>query len=248
MARRDFQVRYAQTILGAAWALIQPLFSVAVLYLVFSRALKADTAGIPFLSYTLSGLVFWGFFNYNLGQGATALIQARSMLQKIYFPRILLVLSKSLVASIDLLFILVIFGIIAHKDIQLGALNLLGFFSSLILSFLASQGLALWIAALSIRFRDLQQIIPFLSQILFFLSPIAYSTSLWSDSMSSTYHWTLYLNPMFGILENWRNSLFAIEPLLGSSGLLLGSAVCLTLFISGWLFFQKSESKMADLL
>lgn len=248
LARRDFQVRYAQTILGSAWALIQPLFSVAVLYLVFSRALKADTASIPFLSYTLSGLIFWGFFNYNLSQGAAALIQARSMLQKIYFPRILLVLSKSLVALVDLVFILLIFLLIAYPHYRIQLASIASFIGALGGTFLAAQGMALWVAALSIRFRDLQQIVPFISQLLFFLSPIAYSSSMWSSSLSADYHALLYLNPMFGLLEFWRLGLFGLEPLLHWQGLAISGFLCLALFFSGWYYFQKSESKMADLL
>lgn len=241
-------MRYAQTFLGALWAFIQPLITVTVLYMVFNTALKADTAKIPFLSYALSGLVFWGFFNYTLSQGASALIQARTMLQKIYFPRILLVLSKSLVAAVDLLFVLLIFLVLAFADLGSGLGILSSFIAALVLAFLAAQGLALWFSALSIRFRDLQQIIPFFSQLLFFLSPIAYSPALWSENIAQQYHYLLYLNPMFTVLELWRLGVFGLEPLLHSTGLIIGSLNCLFLFLSGWLYFQRSEAKMADLL
>ena len=248
LARRDFKVRYTQTALGTIWALIQPLISIAVLYLVFKQALKADTAGIPFLAYTLSGLVFWGFFNFNLSQGSAALIQSRAMIQKIYFPRILLVLSKGIVAMVDLALVLVLFLCIAYSSID-GDLPTVGYFIwALALCFLAAQGLALWISALSIRYRDLQQLIPFFSQLLFFLSPIAYSPKLWTENLSAANQIWLYLNPMFSSLEIWRMGLFNLSPLAVPNGLLLGNVFALILFASGWWIFQKSESKMADLL
>lgn len=248
LARRDFKVRYTQTALGALWALIQPLISIAVLYLVFKQALKADTAGIPFLSYTLSGLLFWGFFNYNLSQGSAALIQSRAMIQKIYFPRILLVLSKGIVASVDLFLVLLLFIIIAYSNIVGAWINVTHFLWALALCFLSAQGLALWISALSIRYRDLQQVIPFFSQLLFFLSPIAYSPELWTENLSESHQIWLYLNPMFSALEIWRSGIFDLSPLALPNALLVGNGFALFLFISGWWFFQKSESKMADQL
>lgn len=247
-ARRDFQVRYAQTILGPLWALLQPLLSLAVLFLVFQKALNANTAGIPFLSYSLSGLIFWGFFNYNLSQGAGALIQARGMLQKIYFPRLLLVLAKSLVALVDLALVLLIFCLVAFADATLSLTTLGSFVLALLLAFFASQGLAIWFAALSIRFRDLQQVIPFFSQMLFFLSPIAYSPDLWSNSIPQGFQPLLYLNPMMIILDIWRSPLFEIPSFTNSQSMLLGISWCLILFGSGWLYFQKVERKMADLI
>jgi lipopolysaccharide transport system permease protein len=248
LAQRDFKVRYAQTFLGSLWALAQPLLSVTVLYLVFQKALSADTAGIQFMSYTLSGLLFWGFFNYNLSQGSSALIQSRNMLQKIYFPRILLVWSKSLVAFVDLLFVLLLLILVAFVEVTLTPFTGVAFLLALIFTFLASQGLALWLAALSIRYRDLQQMVPFLSQMLFFLSPIAYAPSLWSNSISPENLIWLYLNPMLGILETWRWGLFGIEPLLGVQTLLITGLYCSLLFSSGWFYFQRVERKMADLL
>lgn len=247
LALRDFRVRYAQTLLGPLWAILQTGLSLGVLYLVFQRALEANTQGIPFLSYALSGLLFWGFFNYNLSQGSAALIQARGMLQKIYFPRLLMVLSKSLVAAVDLALLLIIFIIVAFADAHFSLSSLGAFILALGLSFLASQGLALWLAALSIRFRDLQQVIPFLVQMLFFLSPIAYSPELWLESLPADYHALLYLNPMMTILEVWRAPLFDIS-YANPSFVLLGVGCCLLLFVSGWMYFQRVERKMADLL
>lgn len=247
LALRDFRVRYAQTLLGPLWAILQTALSLGVLFLVFQRALQASTQGIPFLSYSLSGLLFWGFFNYNVSQGAAALIQARGMLQKIYFPRLLLVFSKSLVAAVDLVLLLLIFIFLAFADVHFSLSTLASFLLALLLSFLASQGLALWLSALSIRFRDLQQVIPFLVQMLFFLSPIAYSPELWLQSLPADYHALLYLNPMMSILEIWRAPLFDIS-YANPSFLLLGMGCCLLLFVTGWLYFQRVERKMADLL
>ncbi len=246
LAQRDFKVRYAQTKLGYAWALIQPVTALAVLYLVFQKALQSDTQGISFLAYSLSGLLFWNFFSYNLSQGANALIQARAMLQKIYFPRQALVLSKALVALSDLGLAIILFTAIGYGEMHFSLWTLPSFILALLLSFLAGQGLAFWLAALSIRFRDLQQIVPFLLQMLFFLSPIAYSPDLWQESLGPQLSQWLQFNPFYAILDIWRSGIFGLE--INSSSLLLGIPYCLILFLSGWIYFQKVERKMADLL
>lgn len=246
MAQRDFKVRYAQTKLGYAWALIQPLTALAVLYLVFQKALQSDTEGVSFLAYSLSALLFWNFFSYNFSQGAQALIQARAMLQKIYFPRQALVLSKCVVAFSDLFIAFILFIAVAYAEIQWSIWTLPAFALALLLTFLAAQGLAFWLAALSLRFRDLQQIVPFGVQMLFFLSPIAYSPQLWQQNLGADFGLALHLNPMYAILNIWRSGVFGLE--LSSSSLWLGIPYCFLLFVSGWMYFQKVERKMADLL
>lgn len=170
------------------------------------------------------------------------------MLQKIYFPRILLVLSKGLVALVDLGFVVLLFAIVAFADLRFDFQTIFFFLTALLLSFISSQGMAFWLAALSIRFRDLQQLIPFLVQMLFFLSPIAYSAQLWTDSLGAEHQFWLYLNPMTSILEIWRWGIFGLEPNLHTTYLLTACAWCLLLFLSGWWYFQRVERKMADLL
>ncbi len=246
LALRDFKVRYAQTKLGYAWAIVQALTALAVLYLVFNRALNSDTQGVSFLAYSLSGLLFWNFFSYNLSQGAGALIQARNMLQKIYFPRPALVLSKALVAATDLLLALIIFIFFAYAEATLSLWTIGSFLLAFVLSFLAAQGIAFWLSALSVRYRDLQQVVPFLVQMLFFLSPIAYSPDLWDQSLGKDISLLLQLNPMYGILEIWRAGVFGLD--LNSRTLVISSLYSLFLFSSGWRYFSAVERKMADLL
>ncbi len=246
LAKRDFKVRYAQTKLGYIWALIQPLTALAVLYLVFQKALNSDTQGVSFLSYSLSGLVIWNFFSYNLSQGANALIQARAMLQKIYFPRQVLLLSKGLVALSDLVIALILFALIGYEELYLTLWTFGSFLLAIVLSFLAAQGLAFWLAALSLRFRDLQQVVPFMVQMLFFLSPIAYSPDLWQNSLGNELSNWLLINPMYSILEIWRSGVFGLGLSNGTLGIAL--LYCSFLFTSGWLYFQSVERKMADLL
>lgn len=246
LALRDFKVRYAQTKLGYAWALIQPLTALAVLYLVFQKALGSGTQNISFLAYSLSGLLFWNFFSYNFSQGSSALIQARSMLQKIYFPRQILVLSKGLVGLSDLGIALILFLALGYAEIQFQLFSLLQIILALTMTFMASQGLALWMSALSIRFRDLQQVVPFIVQMLFFLSPIAYDPKLWKTGFSEELYGLFYLNPMQGILELARSAFFDLE--LNNDWVLMSLLYCLVLFLSGWIYFQRVERKMADLL
>jgi lipopolysaccharide transport system permease protein len=173
----------------------------AVLFFLFSNLLEVDTQGISFLSFTFSGLLLWNYFSFVLSQSASSLIASQSMLQKIYFPRILLPLSKGLLGLIELLVALVLFLVIAFADGQIKAWGLLSFVPLLIATLAAAWGTGLWLSALSIRFRDLQQALPFLLQMLFFISPIAYSPALVQERIPIEWQSVYYLNPINGILE-----------------------------------------------
>lgn len=244
-ARRDFQARYAQTYLGYAWALLQTGLSLFILYLLFGRMLQVDTGRLDFFSYALSGILWWNFFNTLSQQAASSLVQAQAMMQKIYFPRVLLPLSKALVAGVDLgigLLIFIIYGL-AVGSISVGMMW--SFLPTLFILLFSAWGLGLWVAALSIRFRDLQQILPFLLQMLFFLSPIAYRSSLWEQVGSSWMAQLLSYNPVAGALELFRAGCFGSDL---SSSWLYGALLAGLIFFSGMMFFRFTERKMADLI
>jgi lipopolysaccharide transport system permease protein len=217
----------------------------AVLFFLFSSLLAVDTQGIPFLSFTFSGLLLWNYFSFVLSQSASSLIASQSMLQKIYFPRILLPLSKGLLGLIELLVALVLFLAIAFADGQLKTWGLLSFIPLLMSTLAAAWGAGLWLSALSIRFRDLQQALPFLLQMLFFISPIAYSPALVQERIPLEWQGLYYINPINGILELFRSAIFGLDH-HPQAWLSLG--VSLLLFVSGWWYFHKVERKIADLI
>jgi lipopolysaccharide transport system permease protein len=198
----------------------------AVLFFLFSNLLEVDTQGISFLSFTFSGLLLWNYFSFVLSQSASSLIASQSMLQKIYFPRIL-------------------FLVIAFADGQIKAWGLLSFVPLLIATLAAAWGTGLWLSALSIRFRDLQQALPFLLQMLFFISPIAYSPALVQERIPIEWQSVYYLNPINGILELFRSAIFGLEH---HPQAWLSIGVSLLLLMSGWWYFHKVERKIADLI
>tara|TARA_R110000868_G_scaffold80948_2_gene229499 strand:+ start:1136 stop:1885 length:750 start_codon:yes stop_codon:yes gene_type:complete len=244
-AYRDYRARYAQTLLGYGWAIIQPIMAAAVLFFLFRNLLKVETQGVAFLSFTFSGLLFWNYFAFVFSQSAASLISAQSMLQKIYFPRIILPLSKGLLGLVELSITLVLFLCIAFADAQVKPLGLLSFIPLIISVLAAAWGLGLWLSALSIRYRDLQQALPFLLQMLFFISPIAYSPALVQERLPESVQALYYLNPISGILELFRAALFNLEY---HPQAWLSILVAFLLFISGWWYFHRVERKIADLI
>ncbi len=241
---RDFKVRYVQTYLGYLWGVLQPLLGLAVIFVLFSKIADIQTDGIPYLPFALSGLIFWNYFNFVVTQSSSSLIAAQAMIKKIYFPRLSVPFSKSLVGLVDWIFgIVLLAALLIFYDV-LSAKLILGVVI-LLLTATVSMGIGLIISALSIRFRDLQQILPFLVQLLFFLTPVAYPASLLQKVIPQNWEWLAYVNPMMGILELWRHWLFGLDlnPLFAVS-VAMGFFI---LFI-GILVFTKTEKKMADLL
>lgn len=243
-AARDYKVRYAQTFIGYWWSLIQPIASVAVLFVVFQKLVKVPTEGVPYLPFALSGLILWNYFNYVITQSAASLINNQGMIRKIYFPKLTLPLSRAIVGLVEPVvgFVLLLGLLMYYGHLNLGVLF---FLIALIGTAISALGIGLWTAALSIRYRDMQQILPFVLQFIFFLTPVAYSADLLSGIIPSQWGFVLYLNPMTGIIESFRAILFG-----GDFNLLIlmSYAAGLVLFASGLALFQKMEMKIADIV
>ncbi len=244
LAFRDFRVRYAQTYLGIGWGVFQPLLGLLAVFVLFFKLAGITTGGTPYLAFALSGLIIWNYFYYLVTQSASGLVNMQAMIRKIYFPRLSIPFSKALVGSIDLLigFILLLFVLIYFKQ------NLTGIWMLIpiaLLTSISALGLGLIASAISLRYRDLQQIIPALMQLLFFLTPVAYPSSLLQNLVSDRFIWLTYLNPLTGILELWRWGLFG-EELSFEAVVSVGSG--LFLFVLGIWMFGKAERKMADVI
>ncbi len=204
-----------------------------------------ESEGVGYLPFVMSGLLLWNYFNFVISQSASALLNAQNMIRKIYFPKICLPLSKAIVGLVAPLVGFLILVIFLAQESNTNWLGLLYFFPALLVTSMASMGLGLWTSALSIRFRDLQQIIPFVLQILFFLTPIAYSSQLANSIVPKNLEFLLYLNPMTGIIESFRSVLFATP---ASDFIWISFVVSFALFISGLRYFQKIEMKIADII
>ncbi len=244
-AWRDYKSKYAQTKLGYFWAVFQPIVSVLILFILFKKFAKIGPEGVDYISYALSGLILWNYFQNTILQSASSLISSQRMIQKIYFPKMSLPLSKALVGLIEMGIGLLLLSIyLAYKG-EFSFLALLAFPLPLFVCGISAIGIGLFSSALSIRFRDLQQVLPFILQSVFFLSPIAYSSQILESSISSSLNWVLYLNPIYGSIEFFRHFLIGsdLNPL---SIVSLLSAV-LILFC-GFFFFKRAETYMADYL
>ncbi len=245
LAYRDLRVRYAQTFLGLLWAFIQPLFTLVIFTLVFGRAIgvaKDIPAHIPYVLYAACGMSAWTYFAFVMNQAGNSIIGAQGMIQKIYFPRLIIPLSKAVVGLVDfgvsLLFILVLmvwYGFVPSSNIVF-----LPFY--VLMGVLAALGVGIWLSALTIRYRDFQHIVPFMVQFGLYATPIAYPTSL----IPEQYRVLFYLNPMTGVVEGFRWSLLGTE----SPGVYawLSFGLIAVLFLSALLYFRRVERIMADIV
>lgn len=243
-ASRDLNVRYAQTYLGFVWSIIQPLFGLSTLFILFNKIAGIPTDNIPFLAFALSGLIFWNYFNYVLSQSAGAMVAMQAMVKKIYLPRLSIPTAKALVGLVDYAVgLILLIGVCLYYNISLSGMILLPLV--LICAAMAALGVGLTISAISLRYRDIQQIIPFALQLLFFLTPVAYPTALLSSLIPTDFQWVVYLNPLAGMLEVFRGFLFNTEfaPLAWLSFVFTP----ILLFIGLW-SFVKADKKMADIV
>ncbi|MFT7035862.1 MAG: lipopolysaccharide transport system permease protein [Cyclobacteriaceae bacterium] len=242
LAIRDLRVRYAQTALGLLWALLQPLATLLIFTLIFGRAIKVDTGSIPYPVYAMSGMSAWAYFSFVLSQSGGSIISAGDMVKKIYFPRLVIPLSKALVAVVDFLITLsILIALMVFYQVPISQ-NLVFLPLFFLLNVIGALGVGIWLSALTIRYRDFQHVVPFLVQIGLYATPIAYPASL----VPEKYQWLYHLNPMTGIISGFRWSLFGEEGFHPMT--FISFTMIFVLFISGVWYFKRMEKTMADLV
>jgi lipopolysaccharide transport system permease protein len=246
LAWRDLRVRYAQTFLGLAWAVLQPVLTLIIFTLVFGRFVKVDTGGIPYPVFALCGMVAWTYFAFVMSQSGNSIIGAQEMIKKIYFPRLVIPLSKAVVGLVDFLiaFFLLSLLLVYYRVPVSG--NIFIFPVFLFLMVLSSLAAGIWLSALSIRFRDFQHITPFLVQVGLYVTPIAYPGEIVISALPAWAVFLFYLNPLAGIVEGFRWSILGHGSLHTVS--YISFAVVVILFFSGLLYFKRVEKIMADIV
>jgi len=240
---RDIKVRYKQTVLGAAWAIIQPFFTMVVFSLFFGKLAKMPSDGIPYPIFSYAALVPWTFFANGLGRASNSLVGSGHLIKKVYFPRLYIPIASVLSGVIDfVLAFIILIGMIFYYGF-VPTTNVIWLPFLLLLSFCASLGLSLWLSAMNVQFRDVQYIIPFITQLWLFATPIVYSSSLLPE------HWrTFYaINPMVGVVEGFRWALLGTNTAPGPI-IIVSSLVSLSLIISGALYFRRIEKTFADVV
>jgi lipopolysaccharide transport system permease protein len=239
---RDVKVRYKQTALGVAWIVLQPLLSTFIFSILFGRLLDVPTGGIPYPVFALAGLVPWQYFAGSLNRTSTSLVGSANLITKVYFPRLIIPLTGVFSGLVDfgigMILLLVMMAVYRIKPTP--AIVLLPVF--LLLAMTTALGFGLWFSALNVRYRDVNYLVPFLVQIWFYLTPVAYSSML----IPEQYRWLLGLNPMTGVVEGFRWALLGQAP---PSGLFLFSVViALVVLVTGLYFFRRTERTFADIV
>ena len=246
LAYRDLRVRYAQTFLGLLWAFIQPLSTLLIISVVFGRFVKVDTGGIPYPVFAIIGVSLWTYFSFVLTQSGGSVIGAQEMVKKIYFPRLVIPLSKAVVGFVDFgVAILLLIGLFFYYGI-IPSSNIVFLPIFLILTLISSLAVGIWLSALTIRYRDFQYIIPFFVQFGLYITPVAYPTDVVVNNLPSWASFLFYLNPMAGIIEGFRWCLLGgVAP---NGYFWVSISIVFILFISGIYYFRKIERVMADII
>ena len=240
---RDIKVRYKQTVLGALWAIIQPLFTMLIFALFFGRLAKVPSDGIPYPIFSYTALVPWTFFATGLTQASSSLVQSSNMLKKIYFPRMAMPIATVISGCVDFcLAFIVLLGMMAfYGVVPTWKVVWLPFF--LLLALVTCLGVSLWLSAMNVQFRDVRYTIPFLTQFWMFATPIAYPSSLLPEPWRMVYG----INPMVGVVEGFRWALLGARTAPGPM-ILVSSTVALALLIGGAYYFRRLERTFADVV
>ncbi len=242
MAYRDLRVRYAQTFLGVLWAILQPAATLLIFILVFGLAIKIDTGGIPYPLFAICGISMWSYFSFVLNQSGNSLISAQEMIKKIYFPRLIVPLSKAVVGFVDfavallmLLILMIVYRFTPSAYIWLAP-------AFILLNIIAALGVGIWLSALSIRYRDFQHLVPFLVQFGLYATPVAYPARL----VPEKYLWLYNLNPMAGIIEGFRWSVLGGKA--PDEYFWISFGVVILIFLTSLIYFRSVEDTMADIV
>ncbi|MDQ1272401.1 MAG: lipopolysaccharide transport system permease protein [Planctomycetota bacterium] len=240
---RDIKVRYKQTALGVAWAIIQPLFTMMVFSLFFGRLAKIPSDGIPYPIFSYAALVPWTFFSNGLSLASNSLVGNANLIKKVYFPRLAIPLATVLAGVVDfILAFIVLIGMMAYFGF-VPTINVLWLPLLLLLALITSLGVSLWFSAMNVEFRDVRYIMPFLTQFWLFSTPIAYPSSLLSEPWRTLYG----LNPMVGVVEGFRWALLGTKTAPGTI-VFVSALAALALLISGALYFRRMEKTFADVV
>ena len=240
---RSLKLRYKQTALGAAWALLQPLLTMAVFTVVFGRLARLGSDGLPYPLFALAALVPWTYFANALTQSGNSLVDQQQLLTKVYFPRLLLPLAAVISGLVDLaISFALLLAVLAWYDLA-PSLRLLAAPGFVLLATAGALAPGVWLAALNVRYRDVRYVIPFLVQIWLFVTPVAYSGALVPERWRPAYG----LNPMAGVVDGFR---WMIAPAAPFPGAELAAAVgaIAALLLAGLFVFRRMEQSFADVV
>jgi lipopolysaccharide transport system permease protein len=244
LAWRDLLVRYKQTVIGVAWAVLRPLLTMLALTLVFGKLAKLPSDGVPYPLLVFAALLPWQFFANSFSEAGNSLINNTNMISKVYFPRITIPASSIIVSLVDFLISLVLLALLMlwYGFIPSARILLLPLFT--LIAIAASLGGGLWIAALNVKYRDFRYIIPFVVQFGLYVSPVGFSSSIVPES----WRFVFSLNPMVGVIDGFRWAILGGESQLYLPGFLISIVAVIIVLITGYRYFRKTEKIFADVI
>jgi lipopolysaccharide transport system permease protein len=234
-------LRYKQTVLGGAWAILQPLIMMLTFTFIFGRIAKLSSDGFPYPVFVFAGLIPWTLFSQGFSQAALSLVHSHQLLTKVYFPRVIVPTAAAAVFLVDVIISMGLYAVVLLYYHVLPSWTVIFLPLLVVLTLLATLGFGLTLSALTVFFRDFRHIVPFMTQILMFISPVFYSASMIKRPI---YRWVMSLNPMFGIISAYRSAILGLDwdfPCVAISSL-----VAVVGFFFGMFYFRRTERRFSD--
>ena len=240
---RDIKVRYKQTVLGGAWAILQPFCTMVIFSVVFGRLAKIPSESVPYPIFSFAALVPWTFFANGVTLSSTSLVSDSNLVKKVYFPRLAMPISKVLSGVVDFfLAFLMLLLLMLYYHIR-PTVNVIWLPFFLLMALCTSLGVSMWFSAMHVQFRDVQYVIPFLVQVWLYATPVAYPSSLLSPRWRTLY----CINPMVGVVEGFRWALLGTKTATGPM-IIVSSLTALSLLVGGAYYFRRLEKSFADVI
>jgi lipopolysaccharide transport system permease protein len=240
---RDIKIRYKQTLIGAAWAVVQPLLAMAVFTLFFGRLAHMPSEGLPYPVFSYCGLLPWMYFAAALQNSTNSIVDNQRLVTKVYFPRLALPIASVFASLVDLAISFVMFGVLMIYYHVQPSWTIVWFPAFLALAVLTAMGVGLWLSALNAIYRDVRYVLPFMVQFWLFASPVVYSSSI----VPAKWRWLYGLNPMAGVIEGFRWSLTGHGDPPGRM-VFVSAAAVIAILLGGIAYFQKMDATIADVV
>ncbi|GFE68219.1 ABC transporter permease [Chroococcus sp. FPU101] len=244
LAWRDILVRYKQTVIGMAWALLRPFLTMVVFTIVFGKIANLPSQGVPYPILVFAGLLPWQFFANSLAEGSTSLLNNANLISKVYFPRLIVPTSAVVVSFVDFLVSgIILLGLMAWYNF-VPSWRILTLPLFILIAFAAAMAAGLWLASLSVKYRDFRYIVPFLVQFGLYISPVGFSSQIIPQNWRLLYS----LNPMVGVIDGFRWAILGEKYSIDGTGFVLSLALVFLLLSSGIWYFRKTERTFADVI
>jgi lipopolysaccharide transport system permease protein len=240
---RDLKVRYKQTVLGVLWAVLQPLATMLVFTIFFGRLIRVPSDGVPYALFAFVALVPWTYFSSALSQGSNALVASESLISKVYFPRVLIPLASVITPLVDAMVGLSVLALLLAWWGHLPGVAVVALPMFALLAIVTAFGVCLMLSALNVQYRDVRYVLPLLTQLWLFATPVAYPASV----LPEPYRWIYALNPMVVVVEGFRWSILGTT-VLSTPMVLSGVTSATAVLLFGAWYFRRLEGTFADVI